>query len=250
MSTVAVRLAGPLQAWPSHSRGTRRPTHRAPTYSGLSGLFAAALGRPRSDATDPLADHTVVVRIDRVPRGIWDFHSINPTPSPQDRFQRTRQRRPQMLKMSGGPYSETVLTYRQYLADGCFVCLVEGQAAARLGAALASPRWATFLGRKSCTPAADLLLGIFEEGATDLLAGMPVVDDAAAGEKVSREVHWLAGQPDVVGDVEEWVDQPSGPVGAGYRARPRTTIWQEFQSVSTAQDLRAWVLERRMGVAT
>ncbi len=248
MSSVVLRLAGPLQAWPSHSRGTRRPTHRAPTYSGLSGLFAAALGRERSDATDPLSGHRVAVRLDRPARPIWDFHSINQLPAYDDRFERTRQRRPQMLKMSGGPYSETVLTHRQYLADGCFVCLVDGPHAEQLASAVHQPRWATFLGRKSCTPAADMLLGLYGAGIEALLSDVPVVDRQADGATVAREVHWLAGPPDgIAGETEEWVDQPTGPVGAAYRARRRVTAWDQFVSVPTPQALRAWATANRDG---
>ena len=249
MTTLALRLAGPLQAWAAHSRGIRRPTHRAPTYSGLSGLIAAALGRPRSDATDPLAEATIAVRIDKPPRVITDYQSINTLPSPGDRFVRQRQRRPQMLTMAGGPYNETVLTYRQYLADGQFVCLVESTDADRFATALTTPRWATFLGRKACVPGIDIVLGTFDTPAADLIGQLPVIDSHANGATVTREVHWLSNSPTAAAaaaDVEWWVDQPAGPVGAAYHGRPRTTAWQTCPTVTSSRELRQWSVDHRL----
>ncbi len=247
MTAIALRLTAPLQAWASHSRGTSRPTHPAPTYSGLSGLLAGALGRSRLDAADPLAGMTVAVRIDKNPRPVWDFHTINPLPAPGDRFDHRRLRTPQMRQMSGGPYPETVITRRQYLCDSSFLCVIAGVQAPRLADALSKPRWAPFLGRKSCTPPPDLLLGRFDMDAEELVQAVPVVDRNARGSDVARQVHWLSSR-DSTGEISEvWVDQPTGAVGASYQARPRTIVQGTFPSVATPKELWAWVEENHLG---
>ena len=47
MSTLLLRLAGPMQAWGADSRFDIRKTNREPTKSGVIGLLAAALGLRR-----------------------------------------------------------------------------------------------------------------------------------------------------------------------------------------------------------
>lgn len=44
MSTLLLRLAGPLQAWGTESKFETRRTEREPTRSGVVGLLMAALG--------------------------------------------------------------------------------------------------------------------------------------------------------------------------------------------------------------
>lgn len=49
MSTLLLRLAGPLQAWGAESKYEIRRTGREPTKSGVIGLLMAALGCRRDD---------------------------------------------------------------------------------------------------------------------------------------------------------------------------------------------------------
>lgn len=44
MSTLLMRLAGPLQSWGTTSRFDQRDTGKEPSKSGVIGLMAAALG--------------------------------------------------------------------------------------------------------------------------------------------------------------------------------------------------------------
>ncbi len=44
MSTLLLRLAGPMQSWGTQSRFTERDTGREPSKSGVVGLLAAAVG--------------------------------------------------------------------------------------------------------------------------------------------------------------------------------------------------------------
>ena len=50
MSTLLLRLAGPLQAWGNDSKFETRRTGREPSKSGVIGLLAAALGKKKGCA--------------------------------------------------------------------------------------------------------------------------------------------------------------------------------------------------------
>ena len=65
MPTLLLRLAAPMQSWGVSSRFTVRDTLREPTKSGVVGLIAAALGRPRTVQLDDLATLRMGVRIDQ-----------------------------------------------------------------------------------------------------------------------------------------------------------------------------------------
>ena len=48
MSTLLLRLAGPMQSWGTDSKFDERRTGREPSKSGVIGLVAAALGIARA----------------------------------------------------------------------------------------------------------------------------------------------------------------------------------------------------------
>lgn len=49
MSTLLLRLAGPVQSWGIDSKFEVRRTENAPSKSGVTGLLAAALGIQRNE---------------------------------------------------------------------------------------------------------------------------------------------------------------------------------------------------------
>ncbi len=75
MTVLLLKLAGPLQSWGSESRFTERGTRHEPTKSGAIGLFAAALGRRRTDSVDDLASLEFGVRIDQPGSFEGDFQT-------------------------------------------------------------------------------------------------------------------------------------------------------------------------------
>ncbi|MEU2730599.1 type I-E CRISPR-associated protein Cas5/CasD [Streptomyces griseoviridis] len=158
-SVLALLLAGPLQAWGAASRFSRRTTESAPTKSGVIGLLAAAAGIARDDdaALAALAALRFGVRIDQPGTRIRDFHKA-------------------MHPVTG---KTMPLTERFYLADAVFVAAVEGDHALleRLDAALRSPVYPPFLGRRSCPPATRVDLGLHRD---------------AVLEDVLRTVAWQA----------------------------------------------------------
>lgn len=144
MTVLLLRLAGPLQAWGSASRFTRRTTENAPTKSGVLGLLASAEGRPRGSDLSDLAALRFGVRIDQPGTRVKDFHKAE----------------------NGDTGRVMPLSDRYYLADAVFVAGVEGEdeLVRRLHDAVGAPRFLPFLGRRSCPPSRPLL---FDESLTD-----------------------------------------------------------------------------------
>lgn len=254
MITAVLKLSGPMQTWPAHSRGTNRPTHEAPTYSGLCGLARNAIGIGRDEPGDPLESTKVAVRIDKRGPTRSDFHSINPMPIANRRFQRPRQLVPNIENMEAGPYHPTVLTEREYLYDSVFICFISGtEGIVRpIVNAFETPKWQLFLGRKSCPPGPDLLLGSFSGEVEHVSRVVPAVAPNTDGHaSVSVPVHWLyTDQANSTEMSASWSDQPAGPVGAYYQTRQRRMSHLEVPVVNTATEQRRWIAANRTEVTT
>ncbi len=139
MSTLLLRLAAPLQSWGVASKFDTRDTAREPTKSGVIGLLAAALGRRRTEGLDDLKDLRFGVRIDQPGTFLRDFHTAR-------------------LNEQEPPF----VTTRYYLADAVFLVGLEGGAnlLQELMLALENPVFPLYLGRRSCPPAGQLVLGL------------------------------------------------------------------------------------------
>ncbi len=145
MTTLLLRLTGPLQAWGTESRFEVRDTGTEPSKSGVVGLLAAALGRPRTQPVDDLTELRMGVRVDRPGAVRIDFHTA-------ENVARVPGKEPDQ--------KNTVVSRRAYLGDADFLVGLEGdrQLLATLDEALAAPRWPLFLGRKSCSPSLPVRL--------------------------------------------------------------------------------------------
>jgi CRISPR system Cascade subunit CasD len=148
MSTLLLRLAAPLQSWGFASRFDIRDTAREPTKSGVIGLLAAALGRSRTENMDDLERLDFGVRIDQPGTLLRDYHIAR---------RRTNSNRP-----NEAPKYDSYQTYRHYLADAVFLVGLEGEEwlLQRLMIALQNPVFPLYLGRRSCPPAGQLVLGL------------------------------------------------------------------------------------------
>lgn len=157
MTTLLLRLAGPMQSWGTQSRFTQRDTGMEPSKSGIIGLVCAALGMPR-DAGDAehdgrrialaeLAALPMGVRVERAGTVECDYHTAGGTHLLADKS------RGYGVAQAGGGV-RTVESERFYLADADFLVGLEGDAdlLAHLHAALQSPCWQLSLGRKSFVP--------------------------------------------------------------------------------------------------
>lgn len=152
MTTLLLRLAGPLQSWGDKSRFARRETRLEPTKSGVLGMLAAASGRRRTDPVEDLARTRFGVRVDQPGSVLRDFHTAHAA--------------------SG---RSMPLSSRYYLADAVFVAAVEGEPSLMQGLsdALRAPAFPLFLGRRSCPPSGVLRLGLREQPLEDALRDEP-----------------------------------------------------------------------------
>ncbi len=152
MSTLLLRLAGPMQSWGADSRFARRDTRSEPTKSGVTGLLAAALGRERTDPITDVAELAFAVRVDQPGRLLRDFQTA-----------RTEAGRAMPLSQ------------RFYIADAAFVAAVEGPKSLieQLDAALRRPAFPLYLGRRSCPPSRPLHLATVAAPLLEALKAAP-----------------------------------------------------------------------------
>lgn len=153
MSTLLLRLAGPLQSWGDSSRFAVRHTRREPTKSGIIGMLAAAQGRRRTDPIEDLVQLEFVVRTDQPGTVMRDFHTAI-------RWE-TRESMP--------------LSQRYYLEDAVFVVGIAGEAGliGSLANAVRNPHWAPYLGRRSCPPSRPIYIGVVGEDVRDAVRDAP-----------------------------------------------------------------------------
>ncbi len=145
MSTLLLRLAGPMQSWGTQSRFTERDTGREPSKSGVVGLLCAALGRPREADVSDLAALRMGVRVDRPGSLKVDYHTAGGSHRKGERYG--------VAQVGGG--TRTIESRRYYLADADFLVGLESDdedLLRRLDAALADPHWPLFLGRRAFVP--------------------------------------------------------------------------------------------------
>ena len=199
MSTLLLRLSGPMQSWGTQSRFTRRDTGLEPSKSGVIGLLCAALGRPREAPLDDLAALGMGVRVDREGRLEQDYHTAGGAHRRGEEYGVVR---------ADGTRGGTVLSYRQYLAGADFLVGLEGDAGllSRLDRALERPVWQLFLGRKGFAPGCPVRLpdgpplgpGLREGGVREALISYPWPE---GGEERLRFVWEAGGTGDVRADV-------------------------------------------------
>lgn len=152
MSTLLLRLSGPLQAWGTDSKFETRRAGREPSKSGVIGLLAAALGRKRDESIDDLLELRFGVRVDKEGQLLHDYHTA------------------QMIS------GKTYVTHRYYLADATFLVGLESEDQEyleKIRKALLQPAFPLFLGRRSCVPSLPVTLGIRETNLIDALREEP-----------------------------------------------------------------------------
>jgi CRISPR system Cascade subunit CasD len=163
MTTLLIRLSGPLQSWGESARFDLRPTQQTPTKSGVLGLVCAAMGIPRGDTEtlEKLNKLTFGVRVDRPGQLLIDFHTVQ-----------------KVVNVEGKIPQDTTPTYRYYLAGAVFLAGLEGRDRIfleKIHCALLKPRWLLSLGRKSCMPGESPWIqdGIRDEDLADALRHYP-----------------------------------------------------------------------------
>lgn len=140
--TLLLRLEGPMQSWGYRSRFDYRDTALEPTRSGVIGLICAAMGIARGEDISRFDAIRFGVRVDKEGRIERDYHTAL-----------------DVIKADGSG-TDTVVSYRDYLADAAFTVGLESKDKELLDEienALKSPVWTLFLGRKAFPPAEPLL---------------------------------------------------------------------------------------------
>jgi CRISPR system Cascade subunit CasD len=145
VTTLLLRLSGPMQSWGTQSRFSIRDSGLEPSKSGVIGLLCAALGRRRDE---PVADLTALrmgVRVDREGSVREEYQTAGGVHRFGDVYG--------VVKASGDA-GETVTSRRFYLADASFLVGLEGSddLLKEIDLALDQPRWQLSLGRKSFVP--------------------------------------------------------------------------------------------------
>jgi CRISPR system Cascade subunit CasD len=218
VTTLVLRLGAPLQSWGTSSRFVRRNTDRAPSKSGIIGLFAAAQGRRRADPIEDLVRLRVGVRIEQPGRLERDF---------------------QTARTHDGSASMP-LSYRFYLADAVFLVAVQGETEMLEGLrdALLHPVFPLYLGRRSCPPAGRLEHGLREDDIAGVLATEPWMASPLV-QKSHREplvrldtVTDGDGHPDSIPVAGELVRDEPITFDPGYRQHGWRTVYTGQVTIS------------------
>lgn len=168
-NTVFLRLEGPLQAWGDNSKFVVRRTMEAPTKSGVIGVICCAMGLSRQAASERLPKFNELamgVRIDRAGTRWWDYHTVGAKIG-------ILKADGKGIKRTGGGKDdpiETLISRREYLCDASFLVALQGNDTdliQRVKRALEAPKWALFLGRKSCPPSVPILITQRSDGTRD-----------------------------------------------------------------------------------
>jgi len=132
--TLLLRLEGPMQSWGYRSRFDYRDTALEPTRSGVIGLICAAMGIARGEDISRFDPIRMGVRVDKQGKLERDYHTAL-----------------DVIKADGSG-KDTVVSYRDYLADASFSVGLESSDRTlldKIAEALQSPIWPLFLGRKA-----------------------------------------------------------------------------------------------------
>jgi CRISPR system Cascade subunit CasD len=146
--TLLIRLEGPMQSWGYRSRYDYRDTSLEPTRSGVIGLICAAIGIARGEDISRFDVIRMGVRVDEPTYWRSNFPQ---KPYHGGRPERDYQTALNVIKADGSG-TDTVVSYRDYLADASFTVGLQSEDAKLLqdiADALRSPKWMLFLGRKA-----------------------------------------------------------------------------------------------------
>lgn len=144
------QLVAPMASFGAVAVGERRETATRPGHAALVGVIGAALGLTRDDPRQSSfsASLAFAIRRDRLGPLLADYHTAQTPPARKGRRFATRRD-----ELAGE--KNTILSRRDYYTDCAFsiACLPLGDTLAtiqEMAEALGRPRFALYLGRKSC----------------------------------------------------------------------------------------------------
>ena len=190
MSTLLLRLAGPVQSWSGYRLIANKnpvPTAPMPRKSAVAGLIGAACGRRDLDAL--VDEFDLHVRVDRTNGATVDIQTLNPLPIVvQDAATRAEKTRTAAGAVAlphhkrGGGNFPTVLINREFLPHAEFIAALTSETASEWLAAFRDPVFMPYLGRKANAPTFPFVLGVSDGDPRAALAALPRVprhDDRA-----------------------------------------------------------------------
>lgn len=221
---LILHMAAPLQRWGASSAGGRiRPTHPHPTQSGVAGMLAASLGRPRGHHNDDLRQLHMTVRVDSPGRLLRDWHTIGggqPT-------HRT------VLTVDGKRRGDGLIFEDWYLSGAAFTVALTGPPPLldTLTRALANPVFPAYLGKRSCATGPDLVVHRTTTPEQDL-ATLPL-HRAAPPRSTTVKVTYVYDQPPPGHPhtaPSRYLDDH--PTNSGHLSRP---VWDVERELPTGQ---------------
>lgn len=159
MKTILLKFAGPLQSWGTDSHFETRKTDLHPSKSAVIGLISASYGyrRDEDEKIQKLNELNFVTRIDQQGSLLRDYHIA------------------QKYKASGD-FDRTYVTNRYYLEDAIFIVGLSHENddfIDEIYESLQNPYFQTFLGKRSCPPTADFLIGVFNQDIITAISDYP-----------------------------------------------------------------------------
>jgi CRISPR system Cascade subunit CasD len=226
MTTLLLRLAGPMQSWGTQSRFIDRDTGREPSKSGVVGLVCAALGRSRDHSLDDLCRLRMGVRIDREGVMLRDFHTATG-----------------VAQAGGG--TRSITSQRYYLSDADFLVGLEGDTTLLelVNEALKDPKWCVYLGRKAFVPGQPIRLpdippegpGLRPGKLEEELRGYPWPERRSAFDRVAPDQLRLVVEP-------EGTPSPAASVAA--RRDVPLSFASERRSFATRYVVTDWAIRK------
>lgn len=158
MTTILLKLSGPLQSYGNDSHFETRQTCRYPTKSAVIGMIAASMGLKRNQDQEiqALNEIDLAVRVDQSGELLRDFHMAH------------------AIKPDGKP-KRAYVTNRYYLQDAVFVVAISANDVLleEITEALKSPYFQPFMGRRSLPLMSDFFLKVVEDKPIAALQNLP-----------------------------------------------------------------------------
>ncbi|MBI4720108.1 MAG: type I-E CRISPR-associated protein Cas5/CasD [Chitinivibrionia bacterium] len=176
------RLYGPMASWGDIAVGEVRPSFTHPSKSAVLGIVAAALGLRRDDEQRQrsLAEgFGFAVRVESLGVPLVDYHTVQVPPNGAGKRRRVYSTRKDELSNVRRDDLSTILSRRDYRMDALATSVLWALGSAppvgleEIASALERPKFALYLGRKSCPLALPLDAQIVAaEGIADALKGV------------------------------------------------------------------------------
>ena len=143
MTSLQLRLEGPLQAWGVDGAGQIRRTRNQPHKRAILGLIRAAKGLRREETWEALESLEFSCLTEKAGRRMWDFATMSDVISADGSYRHPRG-----------------IQEKEYLSDSVFTVTLAAEESLlqEIKTALEDPVFLIGLGRRDCMPSAPILI--------------------------------------------------------------------------------------------